>query len=140
MIPIISIFSRYSFYDRIQDGFSKAPNRRAWSFQQLYKNWIAIDFCKSIRDLGFVTVSYNNSTFINFIASAEYGNRHQILALSCFLDSCYSDSTAKITCPHEQGNEFSALFKRINNNEVHYTTDTGFIVRFRFSNSQTSQF
>lgn len=139
-LPTLSIYSRWGLFDRMQDGYSEIPNRRDWPFQQLYEDWIRLNFFKSLRELGFVKVSYNNSVFADFVPSAENGNRHQALALSCFLSSCYADSTVRMTCPHERGGEFTAIFERVNDRTVTYTNDVGSVVRFSFDYSRSSQF
>lgn len=139
-LPTLSIYSRWGLFDRMQDGYCEIPNRREWPFQKLYEDWIGLDFFKSLRELGFVKVSYNNGVFADFVPSTENGNRHQALALSCFLSSRYADSTAQMTCPHERGGEFTATFERVDTCTVMYTNDVGSVVRFSFNYSRPSQF
>jgi len=139
-VQSFSIFARWGFFDRMQDGFCKPPNRRTWSFQKIYEEWENMDFFKSLRELGYVKVSYNNGAFADFIPSAENVNRHQAIALSCFMASCYANSSVQMTCPHDREGEFTAVFKRIDDYTVQYTTDFGSIVQFQFDNSRQSQF
>ncbi len=142
-IPQLSIFTRYGLCDRMGDGYCEPPNRREWSFEQLYNDWKSHGFFKSIQDSGFLIVSYNDSPFIDFEPDAECANRHQVLALSCFMDSCYADNNEKvtITAPHEQdGNDFLAVFEKQANGDIIYTTDIGKVVRFRFDKTRQSQF
>ena len=142
-IPQLSVFSRYGLYDRMGDGYCDPPNRREWSFGTLYDDWTTHGFFNVFRDLGFITVSYNGLPYIDFLPAAEDANRHQALALSCFMDSCYADNNEKvtITAPHEQdGNDFSAVFEKQANGDIIYTTDIGKVVRFHFDKSRPSQF
>lgn len=139
--PELSIYSRYGLMDRMGDGFVDPPKRREWSLDKLYQDWKSHGFFNELCKLGHITVSYAGNTFIDFEPSAANYNRHQALAVSCFIESCYnSGSTAVvITSPHERGGDFSATFKRINDNEIIYTTTNQMVVRFRFDPTRPSQ-
>ena len=141
-IPDISILSRYGLIDRMNDGFVDPPNRWAWEFNQLYDDWIAHGFFNVLPDRGYLTVSYDNSPYIDFIPTSN-DNRLQVLALSCFLASCYVDSKANMYYEHRgyyDYNEFSATFEKQNNGNIIYTTDNGNVVCFCFDNTRPSQF
>ena len=138
--PKYAIFGRYGFADRMADGFCELPNRRSWSFPKLYEDWARMGFFDSLQKLGFVSVSFNNGAFADFIPSADKFNRHQAISLSCYMAFADSNSSVQMTCPHERGGEFVAVFKRIDDCTVQYTNDVGSIVRFQFDNSRPSQF
>jgi hypothetical protein len=139
-IPQLSIFSRYGLYDRMGDGYCDPPNRREWSFDTLYDDWKTHGFFNVFRDIGFITVSYNGSPYIDFVPTAEDANRHQALTLSSFLASCYANAKAIITSPHEQGGEFSATYQQLECGDVIYTTINDKIVQFHFDKTRPSQF
>ena len=133
----INIYDRLAFLERIIDGLEPARNL---TFSDLYERWKQANFFKQVSDLGFVRVSYNNSSFQDFIPDALNGNRHQALALSCFLSSIYANETVIVECPHEKGDIFQAVFTRENSNEISYRNNSGIIVRFTFDNNRASQF
>ncbi len=136
-IMTVSVYGRLSFFDRVCDGF-KPTNEM--SFNEIYKLWKDVDFFKELRELGFVSVSYNNGEFTDFEPSENGGNRHQALALSCFLSSKFADSSAKVSSPHERGLLFIAIFERIGPFEIKYTNEQGTIVIFHFNYNRDSQF
>jgi len=137
-IPSLSVFSRYGLYDRMGDGFTDPPNRREWTFDKLYSDWKLHGFFNGLQNIGFVTVSYNGSEFINFEPTAENTNRHQAIALACFSDCRYEK--AVVIAPHEQGLDFSATFEKLDNGDIIYKTEHGSIVHFRFDKTRQSQF
>ena len=141
MAGTLSIFEMFGFYDRMTCVDELPPNRHSWKFEELYNEWIRMNFFKKLHELGFLKVSYNNSPFVDFVPSAENVNRHQALALSTFLSSHFADSSVKVICPHASGvDNFEAVFERINKNEVHYVNANGIRVRFQFDSSRASQF
>jgi hypothetical protein len=133
----INVYDRLAFLERIIDGLEPARNL---AFSDLYERWKQATFFKQVSDLGFVRVSYNNSPFQDFIPDVLNGNRHQALALSCFLGSIYANETVIVECPHEQGGIFQAVFTRESSNEISYRNNSGIIVRFTFDGNRTSQF
>jgi len=158
VIPELSIYTRYGLFDRMGDGFVEPPNRRAWAFADLYEDWNSKNFFKVLRELGYLTVSYNHNhnqnannihipnpvptydNYTNFVPSANNCNRHQVLALSCFLSSWCANSKLKVFSPHERGGEFSAMFERISDFDVKYINDNGSVVYFHFDSNKLSQF
>lgn len=134
----VDALSMFDIIDRMSDDF-QPPDRRKWSFEELFKNWV---FFFRLCHLGYVTVSYNGSPFLDFAPSRENRNRHQSIALSCFVSTSFSklNSKVRITCPHELGGDFVAVFERISDNQINYTTESGVVVRFRFDASRQSQF
>jgi hypothetical protein len=139
--PEMSVYSRYGMFDRMGYGFVVPPNRRKWSFNILYQDWLSHGFLNSLCEKGYITVSYAENPFIDFNPSAENNNRHQLLSLSCFIDSCYNSDNklVVIISPHECGGDFVSTFQRINDNEVIYTTTNNIKVRFRFDPTRKSQ-
>ena len=133
----IDIYQRLAFLERIIDGLEPA---RTLSFNDLYERWQRAQFFKQLAELGFVQVSYNGSPIMDFTPSEEAGNRHQALALSCFLGSIYADTNAIVSSPHERGDIFSAYFTRVSNNSIEYVNDYGSKVIFTFDSSRPSQF
>lgn len=133
----INVYERLAFLERICDGLKSA---RKLSFNELYIRWEKANFFKELVELGFVQVSYDNGEAIDFEPCVEYGNRHQALALSCFVSSIYANSSAIVSCPHEHGDIFTAMFNRISNNCIEYVNDYGSRVRFTFNSSKLSQF
>lgn len=133
----LNIYSRYGLHDRMNDGFVEVPNRRAWSFNHLYNDWMSNGYF-NVLDKGLLEVSYDNAAYIPFDLSENKYNRHQVISLSCFLDSVYN--SVMVECPHEGGGIFSAHFTRLENNEAVYITKDFTTVRFRFNPNQPSQF
>ena len=133
----IDIYQRLAFLERICDGLEPARNL---SFNDLYSRWQQARFFKQLAELGFIQVSYDGAAPIDFEPSEENGNRHQALALSCFVSSIYADSTTTVSCPHERGDIFTAAFTRISNNSIEYLNDYGSRVRFTFNSTKPSQF
>jgi hypothetical protein len=141
LLPRLSIYGRYGIYDRMGDGFVDPPNRKAWTFDQLYTDWNAHGFFANLRKKGYITVSYAGNAYIDFIPCAANRNRHQAIALACFLDSCYAATDLVIiTAPHETGDgDFIATFETLANGGVKYTTQNGIGVFFKFDSSRPSQ-
>jgi hypothetical protein len=133
-IPNMSIFARYGLFDRMGDGFVTPPNRRQWSMDQLYSDWNSHGFFKDMRHLGALMVSYNYGDFFEYVPSVEHSNRHQIIALSFYMATCFANTNTPVhvTAPHENGGVFGAVFDKISNNEVRYVSDTGMNVHFKF--------
>ena len=148
-IPTLSIFSRLAFVNRVCDN---SPDFRALSFNDLYECWDAYNFFKQLHFLGLLTVSYNNDPYIIYKPSTKDDNRHQVLALSCYIASSYYDNIYNynnktrdiyITAPREHDNkkEFKALFKtNIKDVEIQYTTINDSITIFKFNKAKASQF
>lgn len=136
-IPDLNIEQRFAFLNRIIDGL---PSINELSFKELYELWIKADFFSQLAKLGFVRVSYNNFEPIDFEPKAELGNRHQALALSCFVASIYSKSSAIISSPHEKSGIFKATFKYISDTCIEYVSEYGSYVRFTFDTTKPSQF
>lgn len=132
----IDIFGRLAYLERICDGIVPA---RSLCFNDLYERWQLAKFFKQLVELGFIQVSYNGKESIKFEPSEVNGNRHQALALSCFVSSIYADTNAKVSCPHERGDIFTAVFNRISKNCIEYVNDYGSTVRFTFDPSKPSQ-
>ena len=133
----IGVFSRYLLYDDMMSNV-EPPNRRFWSIDQLYYDWKEKGFFDVFRNYGFITVSYNNSQFVEFSPSKENKNRHEAVALSFFL-SCHYDKV-NICCPHEQDVIFSAIFETISDKDIIFKTIRGDVVQFHFNNNIPSQF
>ena len=133
----VSIYSRLAIGERICDGHRPA---RELSFNDLYKRWKDWKFFKQLAELGFVQVSYYGGAAIEFIPSADLANRHQALALSCFLATRYANSSAIISAPHERGGIFKATFKRVSPTCVEYVNEDGGKVQFTFDSTRPSQF
>lgn len=133
----IDIYQRLAFLERICDGLKPAHEL---SFDDLYKRWQDAKFFKQLAELGFVQVSYNGAEPIDFVPSAANGNRHQALALSCFVSSTYADSKAMVSSSHERGGFFNAIFTRISNDSIEYVNENGNKVQFTFDSSKPSQF
>jgi hypothetical protein len=133
----ITVFNRLAFIERIIDGLKPASEL---SFDELYQRWIQADFFKELALLGHVSVSYNNGPEVSFKPGAEDANRHQALALSCFVSSVYADTNSIVESPHELGNIFTATFSRSNENCICYVNEYGTVVRFTFDKNQKSQF
>ena len=142
-IPKLSIYSRYGLMDRMGDGFVDPPNRHSWTFEQLYNDWNSHGFLKTLSTKGYITVSYAGNPFIDFIPDSSKLNRHQVLALSCFLDSCYATSpgdVVQISAPHESGEgQFIAVFELLPSGGVKYTNANNVGVWFRFDSTRPSQ-
>jgi hypothetical protein len=136
-IPQIDVYQRLAFLERIIDGLEPASSL---SFNDLYERWQRAQFFKQLAELGFLQVSYNNNEIIDFEPSESFGNRHQALALSCFLSSVYANSCAVVSSPHECGNIFTATFTRVSSSCIEYVNDYGSRVRFTFDSSRPSQF
>lgn len=132
----INIYQRLAFLERICDGLDSARNL---CFNDLYVRWQSAQFFKQLAELGFIQVSYNDKDLIDFEPSQENGNRHQVLALSCFVASVYADTNAVVSCPHECGGMFTATFIRISNKCIEYMNDYGSKVRFTFDATRPSQ-
>ncbi len=140
MFPKTTIFARYGLSDRMNDGFVEPPNRREWSLDILYEDWKTHGFLETLRKMGHITVSYAGKPYTDFVLADN--NRHQILALSCFLDLSYATNArgaVKITAPHPQGGDFAATFSRFPEGIVVYTTENGTNVWFRFDSTLPSQ-
>ena len=137
----INIYQRLAFLEHICDGLcnSFVPAHNL-SFNNLYSRWQQVKFFKQLAELGFIQVSYDGAEPIDFEPSEEKGNRHQALALSCFVSSNYADSTTMVSCPHERGDIFTATFTRISGDCIEYVNDYGSRVRFTFNSSKPSQF
>lgn len=133
----LDIYQRLAYLERICDGLEPARNL---SFNDLYERWQLAQFFKQLAELGFVQVCYNGKDFIDFAPSEDTGNRHQALALSCFVSSIYSDENAMVSALHERGGEFTACFTRLSTNSIEYVNDYGSRVQFRFDSSRPSQF
>jgi len=141
MSDVVSLHS-LSVIDRI--GFLK----RVWGLEhsdpleidELYDIWIRADYFKELKNNGLLKVSYDNNEFIVFNTSGLYKNRHQALALSCFMASMYKNSSAVVESPHESGGIFKVFFEYINDTEFKYNTINGTEVLFKFDASQPSQF
>jgi hypothetical protein len=133
----LDIYQRLAFLERICDGLEPARNL---SFTDLYDRWKSSQFFKQLAELGFIQVSYNGEELIDFEPSEENGNRHQALALSCFVSSIYANSNAKVLSLHERCGIFTATFIRISSNSIEYVNDYGSNVRFIFDSSRPSQF
>lgn len=136
----LSIYSRYGMFDRMGDGFVVPPKRREWTLEVLYDDWKGHGFLNTLREMGRIEVSYAGAPYVDF--ALVNNNRHQVLALSCFLDSCYAGSPDRevlITAPHSSGNgSFTATFSS-GNGCVMYTTENGTKVCFRFDSARASQ-
>jgi hypothetical protein len=136
----LSIYSRYGMLDRMDDGYVVPPNRRAWSMAVLYADWESWGFLNTLRAMGHIEVSYAGGPYVDFALANN--NRHQVLALSCFLDSRYAREPFRevlITAPHSSGNgSFIATFSS-GNGCVNYTTENGTYVLFRFDSARASQ-
>jgi len=149
-IPTLSIFSRLAFVNRVCDN---SPDFRTLSFNDLYECWDEYNFFKQLYFLGLLTISYNNSPYIIYKPSTKDDNRHQVLALSCYIASSYYNNNNNnnnnhtrgtyITAPREHDNkkEFKALFKtNIKDVEIQYTTKNNNITIFKFNKTKASQF
>jgi len=132
----ITVYNRLAFLERIIDGLQSA---RELDFNAIYQRWFDAKFFDQVKELGYITVSYNNAAAIDFIPSEDSRNRHQALALSAFLASCYADSNSVVESPHELGGIFRATFTRTAENIVCYVTETGSINRFFFDVNRSSQ-
>jgi hypothetical protein len=133
----IDVYQRLAYLERICDDIESA---RDLSFDDLYSRWQSANFFKELIELGFLQVSYNGNPIIDFIPNAAYANRHQALALSCFLASHYANSNALVSAPHERSSVFTATFTRISNNCIEYINDYGSWVQFTFDSRRPSQF
>ena len=146
-IPTLSIFSRLAFINRVCDG---SPDFRTLSFNDLYECWDEYNFFKQLHFLGLLSVSYNNSPYIIYNPTTKDDNRHQVLALSCYIASSYYNTdnntntrSIYITSPREKNikSEFKALFKtNIKDVEIQYTTINDSITIFKFNKAKASQF
>ena len=145
-IPTLSIFSRLAFVNRVCDN---SPDFRTLSFNDLYECWDEYNFFKQLHFLGLLTVSYNNSPYIIYKPSTKDDNRHQVLALSCYIASSYYNNIYNntrctyITAPreHDKKKEFKALFNtNIKDVEIQYTTKNNNITIFKFNKTKASQF
>ena len=146
-IPTLSIFSRLAFVNRVCDG---SPDFRTLSFNDLYECWDEYNFFKQLHFLGLLSVSYNNSPYIIYNPTTKDDNRHQVLALSCYIASSYYNTdnnnntrSIYITSPREKNikSEFKALFKtNIKDVEIQYTTINDSITIFKFNKAKASQF
>ena len=134
---IINAFTRLAYLERIIDGLEPA---RQLDFEAIYKRWTQADFFKQLREMGYISVSYNGTPQKEYIPSALDANRHQVIALSTFLASCYADSDAVVECPHELGDMFRATFVRTGDNTIYYTTEGGSNVLFVFDKNRPSRF
>ena len=132
----VNIYQRLAFIERICDGLEPARNI---SFNDLYARWQRAQFFKQLAELGFIKVSYNGKELIDFEPSQANENRHQVLALSCFVSSIYADTNAMVLSPHERGDIFTATFTRISNNCIEYVNDYGSKVQFTFDATRPSQ-
>jgi hypothetical protein len=132
----IDIYQRIAYLERIVDGLEPA---RTLSFNDLYERWQLAKFFKQLADLGYIQVRYNDGEVMDFIPSEAAGNRHQALALSCFVSSIYANENANVSAPHERGNIFSACFTRVSSNCIEYVNDYGTTARFVFDSSKQSQ-
>lgn len=130
---MLSIYNRYGFYDRCFD--SPYVNRREWDFNYLYEDWNKMGFFNKLREKGYITVAYDSINYKPFNIEHGAGNRHQLLALSCFIDSQYKKSA--VLAPHEKGGEFCATFEKFNDNTIIYYGNSA--VWFKFDNSKISQ-
>ena len=133
----VSVFERLAWCERVCDGLTPA---RELSFDDLYERWQGAMFFKVLGEFGHVSVAYNGGEVAPFEACAKNGNRHQALALSCFLASRYANSKASVSSPHELGDTFTAVFERTSPTSVTYTTVRGLKVVFTFDNTKPSQF
>ena len=148
-IPTLSIFSRLAFVNRVCDG---SPDFRTLSFNDLYECWDEYNFFKQLHFLGLLSVSYNNSPYIIYNPTTKDDNRHQVLALSCYIASSYYNTdnnnnnntrSIYITSPREKNikSEFKALFKtNIKDVEIQYTTEKNSTTIFKFNKTKESQF
>ena len=148
-IPTFSIYSRFAFINRVCDG---SPDFRTLSFNDVYEYWEEYNFFKQLHFLGLLTVSYNNSPYIIYNPTTKDDNRHQVLALSCYIASSYYNTdnnnnnntrSIYITSPRETNikSEFKALFKtNIKDVEIQYTTINDSITIFKFNKAKASQF
>ena len=160
-IPTFSIYSRFAFINRVCDG---SPDFRTLSFNDVYEYWEEYNFFKQLHFLGLLTVSYNNSPYIIYNPTTKDDNRHQVLALSCYIASSYYNTNTNntnntninnnnnntrsiyITSPREKNikSEFKALFKtNIKDVEIQYTADNKdkqIITIFKFDKTKESQF
>ena len=158
-IPTFSIYSRFAFINRVCDG---SPDFRTLSFNDVYEYWEEYNFFKQLHFLGLLTVSYNNSPYIIYNPTTKDDNRHQVLALSCYIALSYYNTNTNtntntninnnnnnntrsiyITSPREKNikSEFKALFKtNIKDVEIQYTTINDSITIFKFNKAKASQF
>ena len=132
----ISILGRIGFLERVWG----LENADTLVFDKLYEIWSRANFFKELKINGLLKVSYDNNEFIVFNTSGLYKNRHQALALSCFMASMYKNSSAVVESPHESGGIFKVFFEYINDTEFKYNTINGTEVLFKFDASQPSQF
>ena len=162
-IPTFSIYSRFAFINRVCDG---SPDFRTLSFNDVDEYWEEYNFFKQLHFLGLLTVSYNNSPYIIYNPTTKDDNRHQVLALSCYIALSYYNTNTNtntntninnnnnnnntrsiyITSPREKNikSEFKALFKtNIKDVEIQYTADNKdkqIITIFKFDKTKESQF
>ena len=162
-IPTFSIYSRFAFINRVCDG---SPDFRTLSFNDVYEYWEEYNFFKQLHFLGLLIVSYNNSPYIIYNPTTKDDNRHQVLALSCYIALSYYNTNTNtntnnntninnnnnntrsiyITSPREKNikSEFKALFKtNIKDVEIQYTADNKdkqIITIFKFDKTKESQF
>jgi len=135
-IPLITVENRLGFYCRITDHEKPVSE---WTFDEMYETWTNINYFKELIPLGKITVCYDGQNFIDFEPDILNGNRHEALVLSAFVASDKSKSRSHISCRHEQGGEFKALFEYISPTEIHYTNASGKVVRICFDSSKQSQ-
>ncbi len=133
----INVYGRFAFLERIIDGLESPRNL---SFNDLYELWKNVGFFAELAELGFVQVSYNEGPKIDFQPSAKDYNRHQALALSCFVASIYANSSAEVSSPHERGATFTATFTRVSSDCIEYVNAYGVKVQFTFDPTKPSQF
>jgi hypothetical protein len=134
----IDIYSRYGMFNRMMDGFCDQPNRQSWTLAKLYTDWEAHGFLTTLRSRGAISVSYDGIHFNKFHLTND--NLHQIIALSCFLDSTYAKDgiSIKITAPHASGGQFAGTFKAFKNGDVEYINENNNRVLFTFDSKEHS--
>jgi len=137
----ISVLDRIGFLKRVWGLEHSEP----LGFDELYDIWIRAEYFNELKIKGLLKISYDNNmggvfVFNTFDTSGKYKNRHQALALSCFMASMYKNSSAVVESPHESGGIFKVFFEYINDTEYKCTTINGIEVIFKFDASQPSQF
>lgn len=132
----ISVDDYLCFYTRVIDGLEPIST---WTFEEIYQTLKNISYFKNLISMGKITVCYDGKNFIDFEPSPLDFNRHQIIALSTFVNKQQSNSRIHIKCRHEFSGHFEAIFESVSPNEIMYTNTNGKVIRFCFDSSQQSQ-
>lgn len=126
-IPVLNIIDRFGYYVRVWDF--EIPKNIVEIFQE-FKN---LGFLKNIpKEIKIKYPARDNNLENIQIFNQSIENCHQVMTLSTFLASIYSNSKAIIKSPHIDGSLFIAKYSRISDKVIQYETDSGEIVTFIF--------